>query len=251
MKIPNIIHFIFGCQEDFGGKPFSFVHYLAVRSAYEINKPDAMYFYYKHEPSGKWWQKSKKFLNLIKIDPPKSIFGNRLYHYAHQADVLRIKVLLKHGGIYLDMDTVCLKPFKQLFDYKFVMAREEKSGLCNAVMLSRPNSEFLNIWYEHYRSFRSKGRDRDIFSGEHSVYLPGVLAKENPHLIHVESGKSFFYPLHHSPEILWDNLNADFSKSFCIHLWEQVWWNKYLKGLTPKHIKNSNNNFAKLCKKFV
>jgi len=37
--IPNIFHFCYGFTKDFGGKPFSLVHYLALKSAYEINRP--------------------------------------------------------------------------------------------------------------------------------------------------------------------------------------------------------------------
>jgi hypothetical protein len=35
------------------------VHYLAVKSAYDINKPDKIFLYYTFEPSGEWWEKDK------------------------------------------------------------------------------------------------------------------------------------------------------------------------------------------------
>jgi hypothetical protein len=37
MAIPNVFHFAFGFQSDFGGKPFGLVHYLAIKSACEVN----------------------------------------------------------------------------------------------------------------------------------------------------------------------------------------------------------------------
>ena len=46
--IPNIFHFIFGLTEDFGGKPFNIIHYLAIKSAYDLNNPDSINFYYKY-----------------------------------------------------------------------------------------------------------------------------------------------------------------------------------------------------------
>ena len=33
MTVPNVIHFCFGLKADFGQRPFSFVHYLAVKTA--------------------------------------------------------------------------------------------------------------------------------------------------------------------------------------------------------------------------
>ena len=38
--IPNIFHFVFGMAPDFGGKPFSLVHYLSVKSALTLNQPE-------------------------------------------------------------------------------------------------------------------------------------------------------------------------------------------------------------------
>ncbi len=59
--IPNVIHFCFGLSQDHGGKPFSLVHYLAVRSAVEVNRPDAVRFYYCYEPSGEWWERARPY----------------------------------------------------------------------------------------------------------------------------------------------------------------------------------------------
>ena len=40
--VPQIVHFIFGLKPNFGGKPFSLVHYAAVRSAYLVLRPERM-----------------------------------------------------------------------------------------------------------------------------------------------------------------------------------------------------------------
>ena len=64
--IPNIIHFIFGMASDFGGMPFSLVNYLAIKSAIEVNKPDAVFFHYEFEPKGTWWERQNPCLRLIR-----------------------------------------------------------------------------------------------------------------------------------------------------------------------------------------
>lgn len=262
--IPNVIHFIFGLKEDFGEKPFSFIHYLAIKSAYDRNKPDAIKFYYKYEPSGEWWEKSKGYLTLVNIEPPKEIFGNPLLHFAHQADVLRLEILIKEGGIYLDMDVLCLNSFAPLRKYKCAMGLEENVGLCNAVILAEPNSEFLKICYAEYRTFRSKGKDE--FWNEHSVILPLKNIKKNPKMVHVEDRFSFYWPYcFETTHILWDSsehtlldawvkkfkrwFTLEFIKgSYCIHLWESLWWEPYLNEITPQYIENNDNNFARLCR---
>lgn len=262
MKVPNIYHFIFGLIENFGGKPFSLVHYLAIKSAYDVNNPENIYLYYKYKPSGEWWEKAKEFVQMVEVEPPTEIFGNPLLDFAHQSDILRYEILLKHGGIYLDLDIICLKSLKAFYKYDFTMGMEGGYGLSNAVMIAKPKAEFLEKWYQAYRSFRSKGRDR--YWNEHSVHKSLQIANENPELIHIEKETSFCWPHFSNPAPLWghpasgifDGFRAQldkilFKRSYCIHLWETFWWNNYLKDLSAEKIRKNKNNFAKLCARFL
>lgn len=54
---------------------------------------------------------------------------------------------------------------------KVVMGREDRHGLCNAVILAEPNASFVQKWYGEYRHF-----DRKKWN-YHSVLLPRELAK--------------------------------------------------------------------------
>ena len=183
--IPNIFHFVFGMAPDFGGKPFSLVHYLAVKSAVELNKPDAAIFHYQYEPTGEWWEKAKPLLTLKQVKAPESIMGNPLLHVAHKADIIRLQALQETGGVYLDLDTISVRPLTSLYHHEFIIGQELKAafvprnwrqklkkqlgwtkensvastGLCNAVLLAQKNSRFINRWLEEYKNFRSTGRD--------------------------------------------------------------------------------------------
>jgi len=247
--IPNIIHFCFGMKPDFGGRPFSYLHYLAIKSASEVNRPEKIFFHYHYEPRGLWWKKAKPFLTLNQIEAPQEIFGRPLKHYAHQSDVVRLDALIKHGGIYLDSDVICLKSFSPLLKHEFVMGIQPGRGLCNAVMLASPSSQFLKIWYDEYRWFRSEGKDE--FWEEHSVILPARLAEEHPDLIHIEEQRSFFFPNYDSPEVLFRSSTGDFSEAYCLHMWESVWWKDYLELLSPSVLRLSKHNFARLTKAFT
>jgi hypothetical protein len=287
--IPNIIHFIYGLEKDFGGKPFSYIHYLAIKTAKVVNKPDIIYFHYQFEPKGVWWEQSKKYLTLNNIQPKTEIFGNKLEHFAHKSDVARLEILLKYGGIYLDIDVICINSFAPLLKYKCVLGREENVGLCNAVILAEQNSKFLQIWYENYKNFNGENWN------EHSVKLPLRLAKKNPKLIHIENEYSFFYPMVNDPvenylwydssnNSYWDkilfflkkikwkfkNLNKGFNympvfhelfsqewhyhrltQSYCMHLWESAWWERYLKDISSKYIKEECNHFSRIVKRII
>ena len=109
-------------------------------------------------------------LEMIRQRDVTQVFGNPIDHYAHKADVIRLEVLRDYGGVYSDMDVLILRgtrlqspespslisPFvldlAPLYVHDAVMAMEsqpdldpsrEPSGLCNAVILSKPFSSFI------------------------------------------------------------------------------------------------------------
>jgi len=256
--IPNVIHFFFGFAPDFGGKPFSLVHYLAVKSAYIVNQPDSINFYCQYEPQGEWWEKTKRYVNVVRIDPPEEVFGVRLYHFAHKADVLRLQILIEQGGIYLDMDVICLRPFIPLLGHSFVMGQQENEGLCNAVILSEANSFFGKKWLEGFdprtslwKGFRSRGRDK--YWDEYPVRYPGYLAKLFPEQICIQDDKRFFWPLFYPDHLKWLFLGQgdSFEHAYCLHLWETLSWDSYLKNLSIDYIMNVNNNFNCIVRRFL
>ena len=258
-NIPNIIHFVFGFKKQIC--EFELYRYLAIKSAIDINQPEKVYFHYKNEPYGPWWDKIKDKLILEFVEPPTEIYGNDILHYAHQADVTRLQKLIKYGGIYLDIDTICLKSFKDLLNNKFVMGiqsnknKEEIYGLCNAIMLSEKNSEFALKWIDEYTKFRSKGRD--IYWDEHSVQYPLKLAQRFPELITVLDHNSFYNPLWYNihdylfnEELNIENYKELVNKNYCIHLWD-TYTNDYLSKLTQEDILNNNTIYNILARKFI
>jgi hypothetical protein len=261
---------------DFGGKPFSLVHYLSVKSAVDLNKPVAAYFHYQYEPEGEWWQKAKPLLTLNKIAAPDSFMGRPLYHVAHKADVVRLQALKETGGIYLDLDTISVKPLTDLLNHSFAIGQELKAayvpknwrqrikyklglikessknatGLCNAVLLSEKNSEFVNLWLDEYKTFRSKGRDK--YWNEHSVLVPERLATIHPEKITQLSPYVFHYPLYDKTglKLMFEEVNA-FSDAYLHHLWESFSWDQYLSKLTIEKIKTENTTYNLIARKYL
>ena len=60
-KVPPIVHYVFGMKDDFGGKPFSFVTFVTMNSMLENIRPEKVMFWYRHEPSGWWWNKIQEY----------------------------------------------------------------------------------------------------------------------------------------------------------------------------------------------
>eukprot|EP00276_Gloeochaete_wittrockiana_P019591 CAMPEP_0184333852 /NCGR_PEP_ID=MMETSP1089-20130417/2806_1 /TAXON_ID=38269 ORGANISM="Gloeochaete wittrockiana, Strain SAG46.84" /NCGR_SAMPLE_ID=MMETSP1089 /ASSEMBLY_ACC=CAM_ASM_000445 /LENGTH=297 /DNA_ID=CAMNT_0026657909 /DNA_START=32 /DNA_END=925 /DNA_ORIENTATION=+ len=249
-KIPAIVHFIFGLKDDFGGKPFNLIHFLAVKAAHEVIRPTEIIFYYKYKPSGEWWDRAKPYLTLVKVEPITNIYGNKVDHMSHRADILRLQILREKGGIYLDMDVIALKSFDQLLKHEFVMGQEGVGGgvgLCNAVMLSRPHSAFIERWMESYKKF-----DQNHWN-HHSVVLPKQMAVDHAEDIHIINHKGFFWPLW-NPEGLNTFVNESsysYRENYAVHLWEQAAYDLYLKHVTPSYIRNVRNNLTKVLRRFL
>ncbi len=190
--IPKIIHFI-----NIGSRPFSFIHFLAIYTAWKVNPSATIYMHMTDEPLGEWWQKAKPLCTINNVDRIESVFGNPISNPAHMADVIRLNMLEKFGGIYLDLDVVCINPFDALLENDFVMGVEPDSGLCNAVILADQNSAFLNRWKDNYRNFDTKRWNY------HSVILPWKMSQEMSDQIRILDKYSFFYPQPQDPAHLY------------------------------------------------
>jgi len=286
--IPKIIHFVF-----VGGRPFSFLHFLAIYTAWKVNLPDTIYLHHTEEPDGEWWRMARPLVTLHRVLPVTEIFGNPVNYPAHKADVIRLQMLRRYGGIYLDLDVVCINPFDPLLGKGFVMGIEPGTGLCNAVILAQKDAPFLAQWQEKYRFF-----DGALWN-HHSVVLPGMMARESPDLIHLADKYDFFYPTHNDPvcAYLWgkkppikdllvrmgknllrlsvlllrrdeDRIKRAYyqtfhglrgnewhyrraSRSYCLHLWEGLWGEPFLRQVTPAYLQCSTSNFARLLRRIL
>lgn len=255
--IPNVGHMVL-----FGHRPFSIVHYLATESFRQVNRPDAINFYYQQEPTGYWWEVAAKHLNAIRYEPRFAVGGRALVHPAHQADLARLEILYEYGGIYLDLDTICVRPFLPLRGAPCVMGMEmiggRLVGLCNAVILAERHSAFLRRWLEGFdpksslwEGFRSGGAD--FYWNEYSVQYPAYLAALYRNEIRIESPRSFFMPSW-SPEGLRELFELPptvRSTAYCHHLWESESWGKYLKNITPQTIMNSQDMYSCLARRYL
>lgn len=64
----------------------------------------------------RWWEvwlsrldQTDTSLSLVEARNVKTVFGNKVSHYAHKADVLRLEAMKFYGGIYLDSDVLVLR----------------------------------------------------------------------------------------------------------------------------------------------
>lgn len=82
--------------------------------------------------------------HLIENELPDLLPTFDSYPYDIQrADVIRLVVLYVYGGIYLDLDIICLQSLDQLLKYDFIVPRTSPVGLSNDVIISKARHPFL------------------------------------------------------------------------------------------------------------
>jgi mannosyltransferase OCH1-like enzyme len=216
--IPNIVHFNYGLIEQ--KEDFLFVYYIAVLSCKLINNPDKIFFYYHYEPKGIWWEKTKLLVDLIKVDIPEYIGEKKIKKVAHKSDILRIEIIKKYGGIYLDIDTICVRSYRDLLYNKCVIANEitdsgKNMGLCNAIFMAEPESSFITEWYNLYEEhFNPDGWQ------EASTMLPQFVAQRNTDVT-ILPRNTFLYPSWDRISLIFVDDNIIYPDLIVLHYWNQ------------------------------
>ncbi len=243
--IPRTFHFIFGLKPE--PQEFHLVHYLCILSCLELNHPHSVFFYYHHEPFGVYWERIKRFVRPIWVNPNRKTQGGQMHH-AHQSDFLRLEILNACGGVYADMDTIFVRTLPgELYASQFVMGREGGHGLCNAFIMARESSSFGTRWLADMAG---------VFGcswNYHSVVYPGKLAAECPDSIRIEPQESF-------TKHLWDeeglhNLfvarDTRLEASYSLHLWASLAWDTHLAGMTEESIRDGTSTYTSVAQQFL
>jgi hypothetical protein len=248
--IPRKIHFIFGLDPNFAGIPFSYYHYLAVKSAKAINPTYAIILHYHYAPEqNEFWERTKELATHRQIEKvPEAAGGKKIIHNAHKADILRMKILYETGGIYLDMDTICISPFDNLLGHHCVMGIEleagKVNGLCNAVIMAMPKVGFLSMWREKVKEFDPHDW------GKLGVRDPWAISRDFPYLIHIEPPESFFRTTWYSRDLADVHERViHFERSYSLHLWESKTHDTILKNITEESVLTKDTSYNLLARK--
>lgn len=230
--------------------------------------------HYQHLPWGPWWDRIAPYLQLHEIKPDQYLSdfsyadpGIARYRYAHLADISRLEILIEHGGVYADIDTLFINRIPDhLFAHPFVMgeekvdwtvaaARAAGGSLCNALMMAAPQSEFArHLLARTYESF-------DGSWSAHSTFLPYQLSREHPDWIHVEPQRSFFLYDWTAKGIrgIFEDPPPDLDGVCSIHLWSHMWWDRkridtscFHEGrLTPEYVRFARSAYAQRARPFL
>lgn len=243
VKAPKIVHFIY-----FGGRPYSFLNYLAVKSAHEQFKPDVIYMHCSEEPKNNpHWEAIRPYVSIRKIDDIPEFGGKPIEWPHYKSDIARLQILLREGGVYLDNDMLLLKDIDGLRCDKVVMSGESATALANAFIMAPPNDEFLSVWLK-----RMVTRIHSGVWADHSVVLARELANEMPEKINILPYAGMIPFDWHNKAVFGDDPDAlDLSQSYGMHMWDTFWSEELLSQIDDSYLLASNSVFANLMRKYA
>lgn len=276
-EIPKEFHFVFGLAPQ--REPMHVIHYLCLESCRRVNQPAAMYFHYRHEPHGEWWERIRPRLTLRHIAEATSFPDPARYStseegrfirdngldYAHEADFLRLAILLEAGGVYADMDTLFVRPLpSHLYAKPFVLGEEAplpgadgvlRPSLCNALIMARSGASFARRWL---------GRMHECFDGtwsRHSNQEASRLWGEFPDEIHIVEQPRFYKHAasRHGLRTLLEGRDHDATDVYSLHLWAHLWWEAqrtdfspvHAGVITPDYIRSKDTTYTLLARRFL
>jgi Glycosyltransferase sugar-binding region containing DXD motif len=276
-EIPPVFHFVFGLAPQ--REPMHLVHYLCLESCRRVNRPRAICLHYRHEPYGPWWERIRRHLTLRRVGKTSAIPDIARYDateegrvirdsgwtYAHEADFVRLAILLDEGGVYADMDTLFVDALPaHWFEKRFLIGEEAPLGgpdgvlrvsLCNAFLMAQSRAGFAQRWLE---------RMSEVFDGtwsRHSNQEGSRLWAEMPEEVHVVPQTCFYKhaATRRGVRTLLETHDPDTRGAYSLHLWAHLWWDAWRTDFTSVHsgdvdeayVRTRKTTYAVLARRFL
>lgn len=151
--------------------------------------------------------------------------------WAFVSDYIRLNILYRHGGIYLDTDVSVTKKFDDLLSNEFFVGFEDERYINGAIIGTTKKHPLILDMINFYKY---EILDSELYTLPQimtHVIKPKELLFNNVNLY----PKEYFYPYHF--EEVFDN-DCITDRTYSIHWWGKSWWGKPgQEYLLSKHLK--------------
>jgi len=234
-----MIHFIYPVTPR--TRPWSLVNHAAVMLARRHHPDDKIIIWTnpvpeKHHDLLETASAAKAVVQSIAL--PTHIEGVEIGWPQYIADVVRLQILIEHGGVYMDTDILLRQPLDAHIGFVesshlalISWETPQKTSVCNALMISPPGNAFMAEWLR-----RIPQALQSPTWAQGGVVLPAqIAADESLRLSHLMLDHTFACPLDLSRPWLFDPAFREeatrlASGATAIHVFESFWRD------TVKHI---------------
>lgn len=221
------------------------IHLIWLGSSIPPQVDAAFQSWEKHHPNWeiKIWT-DKELINFLWSSERSLQAFNQASTWAEKADILRLEVLYKFGGVYSDADVVCLNSFQDLIvqDLAFFSCFElnyvgkhygEPFFVGSAIMGASKNSYVMKYCLDHLQT-ENEAPDLGIIKRTG----PGLISRACQSALFLNQEKILIFPCGYFYPLPWkkkettsiDVLNFIGLESLAIHLWDGSWCIKRIKN---------------------
>ncbi len=155
--IPNVVHFI-----HLDSARLSFVGFVCILAAFYNQNPAEIVFNSNIEENvllndARFARaKNATRFRYRRVSKPTHVFGQPLSGPHHATDVLRIKLAIEEGGIFVDEDTFIVRPLEDTLmrRHNVILGRKRGEFLGTQYLALKPNSSFARLWLASYKDYR-------------------------------------------------------------------------------------------------
>ena len=185
--IPNIAHIIWVKSKT----PIDFLFCLTILSLLHIAKVDKVYIHGESPPTGIYWSiiKDNPKIQVVFRHFQGKVFETDVKVTPHISDVLRADIIMKYGGIYIDVDAIFVKPLDiNIRGYEAVMSPDIYFSnqhpfpelLNGGVTIAKKNSEFWRLQMQSMKHYI------DSEWGYNALKMPYKIKERNPETILID-----------------------------------------------------------------
>ena len=148
-------------------------------------------------------------------------------NYGMKADILRYEILAKAGGLYVDVDFECLKPFDSLMYLKFFTGTTYTAVPCfyNSLITCTAHHPIIEKIRKDLKTMYDGNKSSAIMTGSGPFhftksFLASITGNEDRVCAFPVD---YFYPFRHYDRLLDNPLSYITENSFAIHYWAISW----------------------------
>ncbi|XP_065283718.1 uncharacterized protein [Dermacentor albipictus] len=138
---------------------------------------------------------------------PKDVFGTPIdpEWSHHSTDIVRIRVLMRYGGIYLDADVFVVQSLRRFLRYEATVGGVEDGTFGNMIMIAHNNSRVMRLFMDTYREFNAS-----LWTYNSADVPTTELVDKRPHLFHrmTHGLETYMLPAIYLPHFIPDWRNA-------------------------------------------
>jgi len=238
-----MIHFIW-----IGGADFLYPHYLAMKTANTVYNVRPYLWTDGSIPSGEWIEKVTGFAVVKSIREKWMKIVNKQENISARSNYIRYRLLFQYGGLYLDMDTLCLRSLFENTDNLpgvVVAWQDDEMSLLNGAIMyveERYNPDIAQMITYVPRLFKQQTK--------HGETGPSTVTKflRRTHERNTLLQRNVLYPFEWQE---WEQIfhEGDIPNSSVLHWWAQASHassHRLARRLvTPEYIKESDSVYAK------